>query len=462
MSDLDLFDLPPVDYRFDAHRYVTYNPTLMGIDPITFAIPQTDDFIDLADSRLEIQVRLTLPDANYTGIQVNDAASDANNTRNTYVENNLGHTLWKQVDLKVNGSLVTPQGNNYHHRAYFETLLNYSRRDGESKLAAQGWTNDINVPREIARTGAADDTPNVGAMNTIAPGMYQLTSKLQQKRWFTFVIRPHLPVFTSGRLLVPGVELQLDFHLNPMSQILFATGQLNDRSRKYPNITAEDIKVKLILKKVTLNAAVYLKLQQRRNANKAVVHYPVVDGNIRTFSIPQGFTRWEMDNVFLGRLPDEVVIAFMHSTAYNGSFVHHTFAYERHGIARISQFVNGEEYPYKALELSTTANNKGSTDLVGYERLLTSQALMHSIKEPMILPSDWGHGKNCTIFYFNNVPGGNPNNPTVRNPRQTGNVRYTVDFEAATTYNITVLIYSAQEHDLKVNYQNGVQYDING
>ena len=460
MSSLELFSLPPVDYRYEAHRFVRYNPTLTGIDPITFSIPQTDDFIDLADSRLEIEVRLSNSAANYTGIQVNDAASDANNTRSTYVETNFGHTLFKQIDLSINGALVTPQGNNYHHQAYIETLLDYSRTDGKSKLVPQGWTNDVKVQRTIARTSGTDDTPNAGSMATIAPGMYALTGLLQQKRWYTFTIRPHLPVFTSGRLLVPGVELKMDLHLNPMTQLLFQTPNLTSGARKNPIITADDIKVTLILKKVTLNAKVYLDLQQQRTSGKSVVHYPVVRGDIRTFSIPTGFTRWEQDNIFLGRLPDEVVLVFMHTDVYNGSYENHTFAYERHKISRVSQSVNGEEYPYRPLELSTTADNKGSTDYKGYERLLTSMNVMHNNKEPMIFPSDWGDGKNATIFYFNNVPGGNPNDPTVRNPRQSGNVRYTIDFEEATTYNITVLVYSSQEHDLKINYQNGVQYDV--
>ena len=79
---------------------------------------------------------------------------------------------------------------------------------------------------------------------------------------------------------------------------------------------------------------------------------------------------------------------------------------------------------------------------------------------PMIYPNDWGEGANATIFYFNNVPSGVPNNPLARNPRKFGNVRYTVEFEAATTYNITVLVYSSMEHDLRINYQAGVQYDL--
>ena len=363
------------------------------------------------------------------------------------------------MDLSINGALVTPQGNNYHHQAYIETVLNFSRTDGATKLVSQGLTNDIHVPRTIARTSGTDDTPDAGDMNTIAPGLYALTSLLQQKCWYTFTIRPHLPMFTSGRLLVPGVELKLDLHLNPMSQLLLQTGNINSNARKNPIITVNDIKVTLILKKVTLNAKIYMDLQEQRARGKSIVHYPVIRGDIRTFSIPTGFTKWEQDNIFLGRVPDEVVLVFMHTDVYNGSSTHHTFAYERHKITRVSQSVNGEDYPYGPLDLSTTANNRGSTDYKGYEWLLTSTSLMHNHQEPMIYPEEWAEGKNATIFYFNNVPGGNPNDPTVRNPRQSGNVRYTIDFEEATTYNITVLVYSSQEHDLKINYQNGVQYD---
>ena len=461
MTSVDLFTLPPIEYKYEAHRFVRYNPTLTGIDPITFSIPQTEDFVDLADSRLEIEVRFTNPATGYNGILMNDAASDANNTRNTYVETNLGHTLFKQMDLSLNGALVTPQGGNYHHQAYIENLLNYSREDGKTKLSVEGWTNDVNVARTIARAGSADDQPNAGTMATIAPGMYALTSLLQQKRWMTFVIRPHLPVFTSGRLLVPGVELKLDLHLNPMSQLLFQTANLdNAATRKTPILSADDIKVTLLLKKVTLNAKVYMDLQRRRTSAKTIVHYPVIKSDIRTFSIPRGQTRWEQDNLFLGRVPEDVVLVFMHSEVYNGHLERHTFAYERHDIQRISQSIDGEEYPYKALNLSVVTDNEYSTDYQGYERLLTSMGVIHSNRTTMIYPDDWGYGANATIFYFNNVPSGVPNNPLARNPRKFGNVRYTVEFEAATTYNITVLVYSSMEHDLRINYQAGVQYDL--
>ena len=462
MSSFDLFTLPPIDYSYEAHRFVPYNPTLTGIDPITFAIPATEGFVDLADSRLIIKVRLNHPHTGYDGLHMDDAtASTATETRNTLVSNNFGHTLFKQIDLTLNGTLITPQGGNYHHLAFLQTLMEYSRADGETKLVPQGWVNEFNLPRTVARTSGTDDHPTAGEMSTIAPKTYALTGLLQQKRWFTFVIRPHLPVFSSGRLLVPGVELKLDLHLNPSSQLFFQTANLDAAAtRKLPIIRADDIKVQLLLKNVNLNASTHLGLQKKRASAKAIVHYPVVRGDIRTFSIPQGTTQWQQDNLSLGRIPDEVILVFMHSEVYNGNSERYTFAYERNGVKRISQSVNGEEYPYKALELSTETNNTNSADYMAYERMLTSMAVMHNRKEPMILPSEWGDGKKLNLFYFNNVPGGDPNNPFVRNPRQHGNVRYTVEFNAATTYNITVLVYSSMEHDLRISNQGGVQYDV--
>ena len=57
----------------------------------------------------------------------------------------------------------------------------------------------------------------------------------------------------------------------------------------------------------------------------------------------------------------------------------------------------------------------------------------------MLQPEDWGEGKTSTLFLFNNVPSGYADDPSHRNPQQSGNVRYKLNFAAATTHNITVL-----------------------
>ena len=51
------------------------------------------------------------------------------------------------------------------------------------------------------------------------------------------------------------------------------------------------------MRKVTLNASVYVRLQKERQMLKKIVRYPVVRSEIRTFSFDGRATQWEKDNV---------------------------------------------------------------------------------------------------------------------------------------------------------------------
>ena len=154
---LQLFDMPDVDYRYEASREVEFQPALTGIQPITFFIPGSDDYYDPNSLRFKVKVRLTDPAAGYAGLKANLANSDANNTRNTYCVNNFGHTIFRDITLSMNGVLMTKQSNTYLYRAYLETLLNYSRDEGASKLAPQGWVNQLNVICLLYTSDAANE-----------------------------------------------------------------------------------------------------------------------------------------------------------------------------------------------------------------------------------------------------------------------------------------------------------------
>jgi hypothetical protein len=39
--------------------------------------------------------------------------------------NNFLHSLFSQCNISLNGVNITPSSDNYHYRAYFETLLGY-------------------------------------------------------------------------------------------------------------------------------------------------------------------------------------------------------------------------------------------------------------------------------------------------------------------------------------------------
>ena len=74
------------------------------------------------------------------------AAANLSDTTNLYPVTNFAHTMIKQLSVHVNGVLLEPQTDHYHYKAFFETILNNSRSDGETSLHPQGWYNDFDLP----------------------------------------------------------------------------------------------------------------------------------------------------------------------------------------------------------------------------------------------------------------------------------------------------------------------------
>ena len=281
---LDLFDVLDVDYRYEASWDVAFQPALTGTRPITFSILASDDYYDRNELRFLVKVRLTDPAVSYQGLKANLADSDANNTTNTYCVNNFGHTIFRDINMSMNGVLMTEQSNTYHYRAYLETLLNYNREEGATKLAPRGWVNQLNLTAELGATGANSDTPTNANWSGNAE-LRSLTRKWLSENWHTFIIRPHLPPLKTGKCLVPGVQLDFELLLNPNSVYLMCTPNKGPLvAKEFPAIHNEDIKVTLLMRKVTLNANVYVRLQKERQLGKKIVRYPVVRSEIRTFS----------------------------------------------------------------------------------------------------------------------------------------------------------------------------------
>ncbi|CAH3144151.1 unnamed protein product, partial [Porites evermanni] len=287
--------------------------------------------------------------------------------------NNFGHSIFRDITLSMNGVLMTEQSNTYYYRAYLETLLNFSRDEGATMLAPQGWVNQLNVIAEMGATGANSDVPT-GANWSGNTELRALTSRLLEKHWHTFIIRPHLPPLRTGKLLVPNVQMDFELFLNPNSVYLMGTpnkGTLN--AKKFPAIHQGDIKVSLLMRKVTLNASVYVRLQKER----------------------------QLDSVFVGRFPDRVMVGLLHSNTFSGDLQGYPYAFEKFGVTQIRQTLNGEEYPYRTLQLTGAGDYE---DLLEYDRFLQAMGAYNEDKIPILLPGDWGQGNNCPLFMCNNVP----------------------------------------------------------
>lgn len=132
---LNIFSVPDTDVSVDSYRIVPINPSQSGIKPVDFEIDQLEDYIDLNRSFFEIELKL---------LDSTGAALDKDKA--IWPTNNLAHTLFKQINVRFNGTLISPQTDTYHYKSYIETLTNYDRDDGETILQPQGWYNAVDFP----------------------------------------------------------------------------------------------------------------------------------------------------------------------------------------------------------------------------------------------------------------------------------------------------------------------------
>ena len=177
-----------------------------------------------------------------------------------------------------------------------------------------------------------------------------------------------------------------------------------------------------------------------------IATYPTVRGEIRTYSHPNDNRRFECSNPFHNQLPNRIVMILLKQAAFGGDITMNPFTAGKFNVSTIKQLVNGEEYPFETLELQ---HNDDSKDLRGYYRFLRASGALCRRRGNMVLKENWGQGKRCTLFVFDNIANGCLDSP-VLNPRQTGEVRLIIDFGANPGVNLTVLVYGECENLLEI------------
>ena len=98
------------------------------------------------------------------------------------------------------------------------------------------------------------------------------------------------------------------------------------------------------------------------------------------------------------------MVGLLHLNAFNEDMGRNPYAFQKFGVTQVRQSLNGEEYPYRTLELTGDQAYKICWATIGEN---------NENKIPMLLPSDWEQGKNCMLFMFNNVPSGKADGPSI-------------------------------------------------
>lgn len=429
-SQLELFTVPPTQTSIVSGAWDAYHPisNLLEGSPIEFHVAGTpDEYVDLSQTKLHIKAKITNGDGS------NLAVDAPVGPVNLFLQ-----SMFNQCEVSLNERLVSPSSINYPYRAYLETLLNYGREAKETQLTASMFHKDTAGRMDVSNPTADDAEANLGLKKRYAVSsrskIIDLTGPL------------HADIFQQDRLLLPSIDIKVK--LSPSKSEFCLMSPNVDEGYKVM-ITQAVLQVR----RVRVNPSV--ALGHARALEKGHAMYPLTRSEIKPFSVPQGSMSVSKDNLFLGQLPQRLVIACVDADSYNGVFSKSPFNFKNKNVNFLSLTLDGQSVPStKALTPKFTQTN-GESCTQAYQTLFTGLNKMYNDTGSFISLQEYSQG--YTVYCFDLSP--DLNSGDHMNLLRKGNLRLEMRFQNALTQTIMVLVYAEFQNILEIDRSRNVIFD---
>ena len=431
-SELDLFSTPPLNTSMEKGNEVEFRPisTLTSEGPIEFNVSPTDeDYLDVGRTKLYLQATIRKDTADAKNQRV--VAADRVAPINLWM-----HSLFSQVDIKLNGTLITPSVNTYPYRAYLETLLSYGTEAKDGQLAMQGWYQDTSD--KFNTTTVAGDDGNKGFRDRHALVTDQADA-------VEFLGRLHCDLFQQDRYLPNGVEMNVK--LIRSSDLFNIIGHTVAGTTYKVHIE----KAVLIVRRVTVNPSISVEHNKLLNSGSNA-KYPLRRAVVNTFTIPQGTLSKVQDNIIQGQLPRRVVLGMVKNVNYNGSLTTNPFDFDHFNTNFLALYVEGEPVPSQPYK--PKFDNKQY--LRSYLSLYEGTGMLNDDRGNHISRKDYPNGYMLHVFDLTaDMAEGQHMDPIKH-----GSLRVEIHFEQALTDPLNVILYCEYDNNLQIDRARNVVTDF--
>ena len=381
-SEIDLFSVPPTQQSLERGRWIDYAP-LSSVEntdsPINFLVTGTDEYIDLSKTILTVTGKIVKEN--------NDAVLDGAQQADVAPVNNFLHSLFKQVDVYLNGKQVTPAMGTYPYRAYIETLLNYDVSAKESQFSSALYYKDTATKMDEAGslrgektityvTGINNTDPKVSATATTdtfalhVPGTgnqgFAKRSKfIQNSKQFVLSGPIFADIFMSDRLLLNMMDLRVVLNRSSNDFCLMDLSNSSEPTKPHVKPKVQLSHVELKIRKVKLDQAVSDGIERMLKQTSAL--YPIRRVECKILTVPQNLPSTRQDNIFSGLIPKTFVVGFVTAKAAGGAYHKNPYNFAHFGVTSLSLTANGEEIPFKQLTLKYPKDPDGKINAAAGE-----------------------------------------------------------------------------------------------
>jgi len=422
-SELDLFSVPPTQTSMEQGSWVEYHPltTVTEGSPIEFDISGTgEDYIDFANTMLYVKAKVTANDG------TNLAADAAVGPVNLFL-----HSLFSQVDISLNGTLITASTNTYPYRAMLETLLTYGEDAKRSQLTTSLFYKD-----RAGRMNSVDFAED-GDTND---GLVKRRAFVRESRTFDMMGRLHADIFFQDRYMLNEVGVKIKLVRSKDSFCLMGA--------------ASKVKImhaSLFVRKVKLTPSVFLA--HAKTLERGSAKYPIRRVVCKSFTIPQNHMDVSHEKLFSGQLPTRIVIGLVDNRAYNGDLTRNPFNFEHFNLNEIALYLDGQQqHAVRPIQ----PNYEQGHYIRAYSSLFAGTGKLCKDEGLFISRDDFANGYALYAFDLTADLGEDDHFSLLRQ----GSVRLALKFAAVLPATVTVVAYAEFENVVEVDRDRNVIFDF--
>ena len=409
----DLFSVPPTQQTVEKFIRTEHKPisVLDSSSFVQFEIHTAfDEYLDLEMLFLLLEVKLK----KIVGLEAYDGSAESSKNWSDVMHSKyLLHSVIKQLDIFIGDTQVSSSTPTYSYKAYIEALLGFSEDAKSSHLQSAYWDNQ-----------------------------FPMTSDYKPLQMYG---RLHSDLVFQDKVLLGGCKVTI--------RILFNEPKFYFISSKH--------KPEIELTGASLYSIRYRVPQYIVKAHDAALQispakYYLAASRIKPFTIMNGITDYNIDNLHSGQIPRRLFVMFVKNTSFNGDYTEDPFYFDHFSLNYIVIYVNGEQIPPKPFTPDFGSCHYLRCFLSVYEAL----DMLGPNSNMNISRADYKKGN--TIIGFN-LSQDNSNGPPAvgyAGPVRYGSVSLNVRFATPLTETITCLVYFEFDKILEIDINRNAKIDL--
>jgi hypothetical protein len=423
MEQLGLFKPKTFPQELLGNEYITLRPfhNLPDKGPIEFMLKDNKEYINLQETTLTVKCKIVNADG--TAIVSKVAKDDQ-----VAFVNNAMHSLFRDVEVRINDKRVEGGDNNYAYKSYIASVFRFSKETQEGQLFSIGFVRD-----------------DYNTMDAVENKGY-----IKRKTWTDkgavkeFKGKLNIDFLNQPRFLVPGADLYIKFERAKDVFSIFSTV-----ADLRPKVVIQSMTLQLLAEKVNPQV-----IQQHVHAMSqgAPALYPLQRVEIDTMICKRESTGETKDFLFHGKIPKYIIMLMVANTAMNGDYTKNPYNFKHFNVSYVHLTKDRDNAPFPPFEPNFANDNV----LQEYISLFQSNGVLG---KNTVLPISYDEFKSgYTNFQWNLTDDGKGSNST-GDPR--GNLKIEVKFSEPLPEAINVMLYGIMDSNVMVYLDDVVEMDYN-